>query len=261
MRRTGLIKGWTLGVNPTLFGYCTAFVWADVNPPATKEKVIRTTSRNPHAFVLQDFFDGSVGISLAYANREELKTEISAIREGSNSRNLRTSETPPLPCRVKLAETDWSIVKSLRRDPRKPYQKVADELGLSRRAVERRARRMIDAGALFVLPELDLRRLEGGVLASLDVFYWPEHKQGIDRKVQERYGELVLITHSTSPEFGWYALVVPNVAVAHEIQSWAGNLQGVRMTDLRLIENYINLVGKAFEQELQTAPRIPVTCH
>lgn len=257
MRRAGLITGWTLGINPTLLGYQTAFVWADVNPPATKEDVIRTMRKNPHVLMIQNYFGNSVGIGLTYASGEGLDHEVTRIRRISNSRSCRASETPPLPCDLKLTEMDWLIAKSLRRNPRKSYRKVADEFGLSRRTIERRTQRMINAGALFVLPELDLRKLEGGDLASLNVYYQSEFKQDVDKQIGERYGEFLLISHSTSLERGWYVFVVPNVTFAHEIQSWASELQGVRTTDLRLIEEYINLVGRAFEKELQITPPIP----
>lgn len=254
MRHTGLIHGWRMGINPTVFGYEAEFIWLDVNPPAAKKDVIQAIRRNPHAILVQNYFDQFIGVSLAYASREELDREIGEMRAISNSHDSTSFNTPPVPCRMRLTETDWRIVKSMRRNPRKPYGEIAVETDLSRKTVEGRAKSMIGAAALFVLPVLDLGKLEGGVIASLDVRYRPGLKRDADRQIIERYGQLLFLTHSILPEGGWFAFMVPNLAVAHEIQYWVEDLPGVEATGLRLIEEYINLLGEAFGQELRGMP-------
>lgn len=256
MEDVGLIRGWKLGLNPTLFGYQAEYVWVDVNPPADKEEVIRAARRVPRVIGIQVYFDDVIGVSLAYARREELDKEILRLRDAAHSRSNVTAKTPFLPCRLRLTDTDWVIVKSLRRDPRKSYLEVAKGLGISRRTVKRRAERMIRGRALWMLPELDLRRLEGGVLASLSVYYPPEAKQGVDRQIYERYGEYCIYAQSTLPERGWFLFIVPNLAVAKEVQLWASALEGVKTGFVKAIEQFLNLLGDAFEQELREAPGI-----
>lgn len=256
MENVGLIRGWKLGLNPTLFGYQAEFVWVDVNPPANKEEVIRAARGVPRVIGIQVYFDDVIGVSLAYAKRAELDKEIVRLRDIANSRSNLTAKTPFIPCRLRLTDTDWAIVKSIRREPRKSYLEVAKELGISRRTVKRRAERMIRERALWMLPELDLRRLEGGVLASLSVYYPPEAKREVDRQIYEKYGEYSIYAQSTLPERGWFLFIVPNLAVAKEIQLWASALKGVRTGFVKAIEQFLNLLGEAFEQELREAPLI-----
>lgn len=251
-----LIRGWRLGLNPTLFGYQAEFVWIDVNPPSTKEEVLRALKSIPNVIGVQNYFDEVIGVSLAYANRELLDKEIVRLRRAANSHGTLTAKTPFLPCRMKLKEKDWGIVKSLRRDPRKSYGEVAKELGVSRRTVRRRAEKMIRERVLWALPELDLKKLQGGVLASLSVYYPPEHKSKIDRQIHEKYGEFLLYAQSTLPERGWFLFIVPNLAVAKEIQAFAGSLPHVGSAFVKAIYEFINLLGQAFEQELKEAPMV-----
>lgn len=251
MQELGLIRGWRLGLNPTLFGYQTEYIWVDVNLPSTKEEVLRMARRIPRVIGIQNYFDNFVGISLAYSGREELDKEIIRVRRVANSQNILATKTPFLLCKLRLADTDWRIVRSIRRDPRKPYGEIAAELGLSRRTVKRRAEKMMSAHAWFILPELDLRKLDAGMLATLSVFHPPEFKSEIDRRIFAKYGESLVITHSTAPEYGWFAFIVPNPSAAKEIQTWASSLQGVKMANVRVIEEFINLLGGAFEPELQ----------
>ena len=256
MLEEGLIRGWKLGLNPTLFGYQAEFVWVDVNPPANKEEVIRAAGGIPRVIGLQVYFDDVVGVSLAYAKREELDKEIVRLRRIANSRSTRTAKTPFLPCKMRLTDTDWSIMKSMRRNPRKPYGAIAKELGVSRRTVKRRAEKMIGERALWMLPELDLRRLQGGVLASLSVYYPPEAKREVDRQIYEKYGEFSIYAQSTLPERGWFLFIVPNLAIAKEIQVWASALPGVQSAFVKAIEQFLNLLGEAFQEELREAPLI-----
>ena len=256
MELRGLIRGWKLGLNPTLFGYQAEFVWVDVNPPSTKEEVLRATAKIPNVIGIQNYFDEVIGVSLAYRSRELLDREITKLRQVASSHGTLTAKTPFIPCRMKLKDRDWRVVKSLREDPRKSYGEVAKELGVSRKTVKRRAEKMIRERALWALPELDLKNLEGGVLASLSVHYPPERKGELDRQIHEQYGKFLLYAQSTLPERGWFLFIVPNLAVAKEIQAFAGSLPHVESAFVKAIYEFINLLGRAFEQELKRPPLV-----
>jgi len=59
-----------------------------------------------------------------------------------------------------LDDTDRAIVGHLQYDGRKPYTKIAAELGLSEGAVRRRVKRMKDAGVLQIVGVVEPQLLE-----------------------------------------------------------------------------------------------------
>ena len=252
MQNTGLIRGWRLGFNPTLFNFQMEYIAMDVNPPSGKEDVIRLARTIPGVLGVQDYADNSVGITLAYARREELDRTITKLKRKGNPQSLFATKTPFLSCRMKLTDMDWRIVKAIQENPRKPYGEVARDLGISRRTVKRRAGRMIGGHAFWLLPELDVKKLDG-VFAHLSVTYPPGSKPGIDRQIFQRYGELVVMGHSTLPEYSWFAFILPNVGVAKDIQAWASGIRGVVSAQVSVAEEIFYPQENVFENELQKA--------
>ena len=141
-------------------------------------------------------------------------------------------------------------MKAIQTDPRKPFGKVAEELGISRRTVERRAARMMNGHAFWLLPELGLKNLEG-ILAHLSVIYPPGLKTDIDRRIFQKHGASMVMGHSTLPTYSWFAFVVPNFGVANEIQGWASGLKGVTSAQISVAEEIIYPSAGATGEELR----------
>jgi Lrp/AsnC family transcriptional regulator for asnA, asnC and gidA len=65
-----------------------------------------------------------------------------------------------------LDDTDLSITKLLRQDPRMPYTRIADTLGISRVTVKNRMDRMISNELLILSARLNIKN-QGGKMAIL----------------------------------------------------------------------------------------------
>lgn len=65
-----------------------------------------------------------------------------------------------------LDDTDLSITKLLRQDPRMPYTKIADTLGISRVTVKHRIDKMLSNDLLILSARINLRN-QGGKMAML----------------------------------------------------------------------------------------------
>jgi DNA-binding Lrp family transcriptional regulator len=65
-----------------------------------------------------------------------------------------------------LDDTDLSITKLLRQDPRMPYTKIADTLGISRVTVKHRIDKMLSNDLLILSARTNLRN-QGGKMAML----------------------------------------------------------------------------------------------
>ncbi len=65
-----------------------------------------------------------------------------------------------------LDETDLSITKLLRQDPRMPYTKIADTLGISRVTVKHRMDKMLSKELLILSARTNIKN-QGGKMAML----------------------------------------------------------------------------------------------
>ena len=67
-----------------------------------------------------------------------------------------------------LDETDLSILKLLRQDPRMAYTQIADTLGISRVTVKNRMDGMIDAKLILLSARANIKN-QGGKMAMLNL--------------------------------------------------------------------------------------------
>ena len=77
-----------------------------------------------------------------------------------------------------LDDTDISIIKLLRQDPRMPYTQIADTLGISRVTVKNRMEKMIDDELITLSASVNIRN-QGGKMAIL----------GLEVKSEEQWDE------------------------------------------------------------------------
>jgi DNA-binding Lrp family transcriptional regulator len=69
---------------------------------------------------------------------------------------------------MSLDETDLSIIKLLRQDPRMPYTKIADTLGISRVTVKNRIEQMINDELITLSARVNIKN-QGGKTAILNL--------------------------------------------------------------------------------------------
>ena len=245
MKETGLIKGWRLGINPSLLGYRTEYLLLKAGPSASKERAVELAGRAPQAISLLTFVDGHIGITMSGADIEELDRLIAEIGRAADYRLAARAEIPFPPASVSLTETDQLIVNYIRQNPRRPYKEIAVRLGVSYRTVKRRVEKMLDGRALFAVPQLDLARMEGGVLAGLDLRCASGLKAEAIRQILGRYGDLLFATQSNQTDYCWFMFILPNLATAKEIEGWVGSLDGAKEPKVRVVEEVFTLVGGA----------------
>jgi Lrp/AsnC family transcriptional regulator for asnA, asnC and gidA len=80
-----------------------------------------------------------------------------------------------------LDDTDLSIIKLLRQDPRMPYTQIADTLGISRVTVKHRMDKMLSQELLILSARTNLKN-QGGKMAML----------GLEVKSEADWGECML---------------------------------------------------------------------
>jgi len=249
----GPIKGWRVGINPSLLGYKFYYVIFDVKPPAVKDKVYeQLRSTLPGLMWLADYFGDHAGIVVASKDEESLKKICDHISSITHSENVTWAYDPYPKCNLRFLENDWKIVAKMQRNPRRPYSEIASELGISTRTVRRRLERMLEERALFSFPDVDFRKLSGSIVIDLVVFYTsPDVKQKVDNEVISKFHDNLIFGTLYDRNHAWYLLVLPNLTMVEEVRSETSKISGIGRLYVFPIVDFLNLVGEVFQADLR----------
>ena len=123
-------------------------------------------------------------------------------REASDRRQRRFQEIeggnilcPPLELpfvtsSITLGINDWRIIQSFRRFPGPDWQAVANDVGVTLRALQRRVARLMQGGALFFFPDVDFRRSPGTIAWVGILFGKGVDPAQLEAGISERYPDL-----------------------------------------------------------------------
>ena len=91
--------------------------------------------------------------------------------------------------KIKLSETDWSIIKSIRYDALKPSKRIVEELGITLPTVNNRLQRLIRSRALYVVPIFNAQQVSKLILYALVFFIdeSPEKRQKVVDEIHEKF--------------------------------------------------------------------------
>jgi len=222
-----VLKGWYLGVSPGITGHNVVHAWFEVKTDSEKTRLIERLLTVKHVERVCNYLGPKISLVLL-------------LRKGANpdsATKLVESEAGPLAILHKQGlvtvaaylakQTDLAIIECLRRDPWKPYSGVAEEIGVSSRTVKRKVSRLSEDGAIYMLPIIDLKALQGIIPVELVVDYAsPESKTIANSRIMSHLRE-GLVFFDTRGSYGYFALVVTNVSQVEQIARWAKQQQGV----------------------------------
>lgn len=251
-RSDGMIRAWRVGVNPGVFGRQASYFFFDVRPPSSKEDVIRKVKLVDGVLFILSYFGDHLGVHITYESEKALRRKRELISRMSNSDeviSVRVSYPNPA---VRLTQTDWNLIGSLKKNPRRSFSEIGKALRISSRTAKRRIERLISTGVIYTLPDIDVKAISGVVVASLSVYYSdPALAQKTAGAIVSRFEDYLLLFHAGDSEHSWLGFALPNVAKANEIERWVKDMDGVRGTSLRLVEGFVNLVEEALDGDLR----------
>ena len=240
MQGSGFLQYWMVLVNPRLLGLGIAQLLFDVLSSSTKYDLIEKLKLLPGAFVLVDCFGSSMYFSFFYQDETSLQRQVELVSKITSAKDMVFRSTPIPECKVKLAVTDWRIIRSLHKNPRKSYGSVARELGVSSRTVKRRLQRMVDEKAVFVVPSMNPGALDGVIQADLLVSHEnPRSKAETDGKFMALWDDHLARAEIGDKEHSFFNLFVKNVSQAHEVLDWTKRQPGVRSARIDLVQDRI----------------------
>lgn len=224
----GVLKGWYLGVSPGLTAHNVGHAWLEVDPESEKSSVIESLLSVPEVERVCSYFGPKLSLVLLVpqdTNQDSTMKKLARLAGPTTS--FHRAGVVDVPARV-LKETDNLIIGSLRKDPWKPYPTVAEEVGVSFRTVARRVARLSEAGAVYLLPIVDLKAVEGIIPMELVIEYAsPSTRARVNANVISYLRHELLFSDTTGP-FGYFALMVPNLSRMEQVSKWANQQDGVR---------------------------------
>jgi DNA-binding Lrp family transcriptional regulator len=149
---------------------------------------------------------------------------------------------------IKLSKTDWLILKSLRREPRRNSADIAKELRTSVRTVERRIGVLTENGAFFHMFRPDFRKFDG-VAGSIIVSYEEgSRKSALDEAISSKL-ERVVFSFTASSTISQFNFVCDNLLQAEANHEWIQGLDGVSQASMGIVKGFI-LVTDWLDEEI-----------
>ena len=112
---------------------------------------------------------------------------------------------------------------------------------------------MSEQGAIYMLPVVDLKALEGIIPAELVVEYSSPKSKGIpNEQIASHIGHNLVFSDTSGPH-GYFALLVGNLSQLEQIAEWSKRVDGVRGARVAALQEVI-LSPKYYQAPVPRAP-------
>lgn len=165
MERDGIIAGYQIYPNLHHLGLREAVLHVVV-PLEAREGFFSEAGQMEGVAGLSRFVGESACIILMYASTADLRRKSDALmglagHQDHPDRYVQVGATEP---KHPLSNLDWRIIQAMRGDAKRPYNEVAQIVGVNTRTVRRRLQRMDDDNAVDVVVEPDLGAVNGAIM-------------------------------------------------------------------------------------------------
>jgi len=251
-----VLRGWYLGINPGLTGHDVVHAWVRIEDENAKGDLLSKLLSDPDTERVCNYLGPKVSVVLfskkgtgsetLFGHLSKVVGRMGVLHKGGVVPTTMTS----------LKKTDAAIVASLCRDPWKSFTSVAAEVGLSEKTIRRRVTKLAEDGAIYMLPIIDLKALQGIVPVELVVDYSSKgSRASVNEQVVSQVKEGLIFSDISGP-FGYFALIVPNVSQVEQIERWARQLHGVSGARAEVLQDVI-LNRKHYEEWSKTLSSSP----
>jgi len=259
MSRSGFLKAFPIQVNPTLLGLKIGALSVDLPPTAQKARILEELSLVDGMILVATHVSSMVGVSFYYEDERALEKKISLISRICGATRTRFTTVPIPPCSLVLSMRDWEIVAALQRRRTRPAGEIAKELGISKRTLKRRTKRMIDGMAISTLVSSEIGALSGGIMGNLQVDYnSAKTRPETDGRLLQQLDHSMIYA-GLWPGFALFTLVLPNIRSASEILNKVRMTKGVAQARLDLIEERVEVystLNEPVERRIRSQPLI-----
>jgi DNA-binding Lrp family transcriptional regulator len=249
LQENGILSGWKVFPNPSLFGYRVTNLLVDTPPRSPKDDMIRKLKLVHGVVAIHDVHGDSLGVVLLYDSDQSLSRTKELISRITNAENIiETRVGFPAAQINRLTDTDWAIVRSLGEDASKSYVQVAKELGLTPRTVKNRLIRLELNHALIIGPTLEISAIGGMIGFVLFYSYTKrELKDTVDQTILSHFEGSYLSAVLSDPDKAYLILVAPTMATVKSYLKWTKEQLGVASARAEIGVEEIQSWNKAIE--------------
>jgi DNA-binding Lrp family transcriptional regulator len=235
---SGLINGWRLILNPELFGCKLAGLQLNVHDAAKKSQVISQIKLADGVVQILDFHGTGLRVVLYFENGFALSRKMELIKSICGDKGTMSYWISSLPhCNLRLRNIDWRIIRSVMHDPKKDASVVARQVGVSRRTVNRRLRRMTEEKVAYLIPVRNVKKSKG-IICSFLIFCSEVGREAIDEFLKSQPTRVDFIYNSTKDLF-ILTLVTNNPSETSEFHAQLKNLPGVNEVKMEMLSDFI----------------------
>lgn len=243
LQEQGVIRRWYIAVNPAIFGLKTATLQFFLPANSDKDEIMQKIySSFPNMGFLCNHLEPKLIVILYYKNTKDLDHDIDKLMKITKATYVNKMPKLFTEYGAKLTESDWKIIGSLQEDPWKPYRAISKELKISSKTVKRRVEALAKGAAVYLLADVNMRAVEGIILADLFIFY--ENRSNINSAVKDKtrlqiteyLGEqLVFFDPNFASDMDHFGLILSSISKSQEIQKWASGREGVKQSDISIL--------------------------
>jgi DNA-binding Lrp family transcriptional regulator len=229
LKEAGVIMGWRIEINPALFGRTLRCVNFDVVPERDKHEVIAAIHSVDNVTLICNYLGPGLFVMISGDNERSLRETSRRIAEIAGREEFEWTWRPTSAPRSELTMSDWEIIRSLQRDPWKPYNQIADEVHLSSKTTKKRMTRLAEEGAIQLSMDVNMAALKGIVPGALWVFYiTPADREKVVKLVTGYLGEELFFASLDDRHCGYFGLSLPSAARLEAIGEWVRRQPGVK---------------------------------
>ena len=235
LRGSGLLVGWRLVPNPSLFGRSSIMQHLSFDSPASKEAAISQLARMDGVIVVASLYGSDLLLTIFDDPQRASSKRLAAV--GAQRGPAEWSGMGLAPTIFRMTPTDWQIVGMMLRNAERRVEEVASSVRVSARTVKRRLDGMMAGSAIFAMPIIDQAK-STGVSYQVIVESKEGRKSEVDKLVTSRIKNLVFKSadRSNTLIFGFSG---KNVSEGQELLDWLTREPVVSSVKINIVEKVI----------------------
>ncbi|HXW36666.1 MAG TPA: Lrp/AsnC family transcriptional regulator [Nitrososphaerales archaeon] len=234
----GLVEKWRLMINPELFGMKLAGVELEAIDEERKSSAVSQLKLVEGVSEIFDFHGKALRVIFYFEDEFTLVRKIELIKSICGFQGTPPSWVSNLPqSGIKLRGIDWRVIKAVLHDPRAKTMVIARGLGVSRRTVNRRLRRLSGAHVAYVIPVRNVKKSRG-TFCSFIVFYRGSGLKATMEYLSSRNARIDFVYEAAKGTL-ILTLVTDNPADADELHRGIKGLEGVSEVRMGLMNDFI----------------------
>lgn len=236
----GVLEGFHLIPNPHLFRMESSAIELEVAEEAKKPGIVSQIRLLEGVVLIVDFHGSRLRAVVYHESDQALSRKVQLIGLMCASREaIHWTESFP-PCAMKMKRTDWTILKSLRKEARKSLVSVAEEVGASTRTVKRRFEKMIEENSFYLMPITSYEK--SAVVTCSFTVDCPDNlrKKSADSLVMSRLHR-VIFSNTSAKRYSVFTVLCNNFGEAESIREEIAGVNGVAGVKMGVVKKVVHV--------------------